>query len=385
MDYTARAIAHMDLDAFFVSVERLKDSRLEGIPLIIGGRGDRGVVCSASYEARTFGIRSAMPIRIARQLCPHATFIHGDYEAYQQQSDIVAEIVSENVPLYEKSSIDEFYLDLTGMDRFFGCYRWTKMLQERITKETGLPISFGLSINKLVSKVATNDAKPNGAKEIPPKLVQAYLAPKHVIRIPSIGDKTARSLTYMGVRTISILRQIPHPVLEQAFGATGKFLYRSARGEDDRPVVMQSKRKSFSTERTFEQDTINVVQLRSSLISMTEKLAFQLREAKKLTSCVAIKLRYSNFDTVSKQMRLPYSADDQELVYKALQLFEKLYQRRLSIRLIGVRFSGLVYGHPQVELFSDTFQRMDLYHALDAVRYKYGVHAVGKASGMFAQ
>ncbi len=382
MDYTSRAIAHMDLDAFFVSVERLKDRRLHGIPLIIGGKGARGVVASASYEARTFGIRSAMPIRLARHLCPHAVFIHGDYEAYSQYSHLVTEVIEENVPLYEKTSIDEFYLDLTGMDRFFGCYKWALMIQERIKKETGLPISFGLSINKLISKVATRDAKPNGAKEVPAHSIHTYLAPKHVSRIPSIGEKTARNLTYMGVRKIETLRQIPRPILEHTFGATGKFLYRSARGEDDRPVIMQSRRKSFSTERTFEQDTIDVFHLRSILTRMTEKLTFQLRESKKLCSCITVKLRYANFDTVSRQLHLTYSADDQLLVEKALQLFEKLYQRRLRVRLIGVRLSGLVYGHPQIDLFTDTFRQADLYQALDAIRYKYGTKAIGKASGM---
>lgn len=376
-----RAIVHMDLDAFFVSVERRKDRRLYGKPLIIGGTGDRGVVSSCSYEARRFGVHSGMPMRLARRVCPHGIAIKGDFEAYEQCSQEVTEIVREESPLFEKSSIDEFYIDLTGMERFHGSYRWAQALRERIIRETALPLSMGLSVNKLVSKVVTNQVKPNGQHQLPGQEVAPYLAPLHVRAIPMIGEKTSRSLSYLGIRQVATLREIPLPVLERVFGKQGTFLYRSARGEDDRPVMPYTERKSLSTERTFSQDTIDRVYLRSMLVHMTEQLAFRLRQTRKLTTCVSVKLRYANFETVSKQARIAYSNTDELLIEKALQLFDKLYQKRLLVRLVGVRFSQLVPGGQQIQLFRHMPRQADLYDALDAIRQKYGEAAVGKASG----
>lgn len=376
-----RTVMHLDLDSFFVSVERLKDSRLNGLPLLIGGSGDRAVVASCSYEARKFGIHSAMPMQLARRLCPHAVVVSGDYEAYSQHSQVVTEIIQEEAPLYEKASIDEFYIDLTGMERFFGSYRWGHDLRARITRETGLPLSMGLSVNKMVSKVATNEAKPNGERQVSAPEVLDFLAPMPVQKIPMVGEKTTQQLSRMGVKTVSVLRQIPRPALERAFGKMGLMLYRRARGEDDSPVEPYSEQKSMSTETTFEQDTTDIYKLRTVITHMVEQLAFQLRSEHKLASCVTVKLRYADFDTHTRQETIAYTSHDDTLLQKALYLFEKLYERRLLVRLVGVRLSGLVPGGLQMDLFRDTPRQAKLYEALDVLRHRHGEQAVQRASG----
>lgn len=377
-----RSIVHLDLDAFFVSVERLKDSRLNGQALIIGGTGDRGVVSSCSYEARHFGVRSAMPMRMARKLCPHAIVIRGDFGAYSDYSGMVTEIIREDAPLFEKASIDEFYIDMTGMERFYGCWMYAEQMGKRVHKETGLPLSFGLSVNKMVAKVVTNEVKPNGKMEISAERVSPFLAPLSVRKIPYVGKKTTQQLVNMGVRTIETLREIPKPVLERGFGKMGRMLYRRARGEDDSPVIPYSERKSISKERTFAQDTVDIYQLKTMLTRMTEQLAFQLRKEHKLTACLAVKVRYANFDTVSKQIRIPYSANDAFLLEKVLSLFQQVYDRRVRLRLIGVKFSHLVPGGTQIQLFEDQSRQVDLYEALDALKHKYGDKVVGRGSGL---
>ena len=383
MDHqTDRSILHMDLDAFFVSVEQRKDKRLLGKALIIGGTGDRGVVSSCSYEARRFGVHSAMPMRLARRLCPHGIVIKGDFEAYEQCSREVTEIVREHSPLYEKASIDEFYIDLTGMDRFFGCYQYALELRNRIMKETHLPISLGLSQNKLVAKVVTNEVKPNGYMELPAQEVQAFLNPLHVQRIPMIGKQTSRRLTYLGVRQVHTLREIPLHVLERIFGKYGTLLYKSARGEDERPIVPAVERKSMSTETTFSQDSIDIEMMRARITRMVEQLAHKLRSEHKLTTCITLKLRYASFETLTRQKRIPYSSNDDILLKNALELFEQLYQKRIRIRLLGVRFSHLVSGGHQVALFQDIPRQSSLYAAIDAIKHKHGISSLIRGSGM---
>ncbi|MFN3403512.1 MAG: DNA polymerase IV [Cytophagaceae bacterium] len=376
-----RSIVHLDMDSFFVSVELLKHPELKGLPLIIGGSSDRGVVASCSYEARRFGIHSAMSVRMARQLCPDVKIISGDMESYSKYSDTVTQIIEEKAPLFEKSSIDEFYLDLTGMDKFFGCYKWARELRQKIMKETGLPLSLGLSVNKMVSKVGTGEAKPNGEKEIPAGTEKDFLAPLSVRKIPMIGDKTYRLLSSMGVEKISTLREMPPELLQSLLGSNGLEIWKRANAIDDTPVVGYSERKSISTETTFEQDTIDVKMIHSLLTGMTERLGFQLREEKKLTACVTVKVRYSNFDTVTKQIQIPYTSADHILLKTVHELFDKLYDRRMLIRLIGVRFSKLVYGSYQINIFENTQTTVQLYQAMDKIRNKFGDDAVGRASG----
>ena len=380
-----RSILHMDLDTFFVSVERLLDSRLNNRPVLIGGTSDRGVVASCSYEARKFGVHSAMPMHMARKLCPEAVIIKGNSYNYLKYSDLVSEMVREAVPLFEKTSIDEFYCDLTGLDRFFGCYQFAGELRQKVLKEIGLPISFGLSSSKTVSKVATGEAKPNNQIRIETGTEKPFLAPLSIRKIPMVGEKTHQLLVNLGIRQIQTLQEMPLDVMTKALGENGTSIWKKANAIDPSPVVPFQERKSISTERTFDQDTIDVHKLRGLLIAMTENLAFQLRKGEKLTSCVTVKLRYSDFQTETMQCRIPYTSADHILIPKILELFEKLYARRVLIRLIGVRFSHLVSGGYQINLFDDNEEQISLYNAMDELRKKFGDRAVMKAAGIEAR
>lgn len=376
-----RSIVHMDLDSFFVSVSCLDHPKLKGKPVLIGGTSDRGVVASCSYEARAYGVHSGMPMKLARRLCPDALIVRGDYERYSYFSDMVTDIISERVPVYEKSSIDEFYIDLSGMDRFFGCYKWATELRQRITKETGLPISFGMSENKTVSKVATGEAKPNGQQKIDFGNEKIFLAPLPVRKIPMVGEKTAHLLKTMGVEKIETVQQMPMELMESVLGDNGISIWKKANGIDNTPVEPYNERKSLSTEETFEQDTIDVDYLKSLIVTMTEKLAFQLRTEDKLTACVTIKIRYSNFDTHTMQSRIPYTSNDHTLIARAKELFDKLFDRRMLIRLIGVRFSHLVGGGYQINLFEDSEEMIRLYQAMDKLRQRFGDTSIRRAIG----
>ncbi|MEQ9403996.1 MAG: DNA polymerase IV [Cyclobacteriaceae bacterium] len=376
------SIVHMDLDTFFVSVERLRDSRLEKKPILIGGTSDRGVVAACSYEARKFGIHSAMPMKLALQLCPEAVQIKGSHADYSKFSDMVCEIIREEVPVFEKTSIDEFYADLTGMDRFFGCFKLATELREKVIKETKLPISFGLSKNKTVSKVATGEAKPNNKLWIEMGKERPFLAPLSVKKIPMIGDKTYQTLAGLGVRKVKTLQEMPKDMLRQIFGKNGVTMWEKANGIDHSPVVPYSDRKSISTERTFDKDTTDVTMLKQIILAMTEHLAFQLREENKLTACVAIKIRYSDFNTYTQQIRIPYTSADHILIPKIAELFDKLFDKRLLVRLVGVRFSSIVHGNYQINLFEDTGEIINLYQAMDAMRQKHGDRMIVRAKAL---
>lgn len=370
----------MDLDAFFVAVERKKEPKLNGLPLIVGGSSRRGVVAACSYEARKFGVHSAMPMYLAMQLCPDAKVISGDMEAYSQNSHLVTEIIADKAPAFEKSSIDEFYIDATGMDRFFGTFKWAVELQKKIMKESELPISMALSVNKLVSKVATAEFKPSAQKQIPAGTEKDFLGPLAIDKIPMVGKQTASFLYDMGVRTVATLRDMPQQFLISAFGKNGISLWNKAQGIDDSPVVSYSEQKSISTESTFDQDTIDVKRLKSILIAMVEKVAFQLREQKKLTSCITVKIRYSNFDTETKQIHISYTSSDHVILRVVQELFDKLYNRRMLIRLVGVRLSNLVHGNQQISLFDDTEEDINLYEAMDFIKHKHGVEKLIRAT-----
>jgi DNA polymerase-4 len=375
-----RNIIHLDLDAFFVAVECRKDTRLKGRPLIIGGSSRRGVVAACSYETRKFGVHSAMPMYLALQLCPDAKVISGDIEAYSQCSHEVTEIIAEAAPMFEKSSIDEFYIDASGMDRYFGAFKWAQELRKKIIKESQLPISLAMSVNKLVSKVATAEYKPNAEKHIFYGTEKDFLAPLAVEKIPMIGKQTASFLYDMGVRTVATLREMPINFLVSAFGKNGISLWNKANGIDDSAVVPYSEQKSISTECTFEEDTIDVKRLKSVLIAMVEKVAFTLRDQKKLASCVTVKIRYSNFDTETKQIHIPYTSSDHVLLRVVTELFHKLYNRRMLIRLVGVRLSSLVHGNHQITLFDDTAETINLYEAIDRIKHKHGVGKLIRAT-----
>ena len=375
-----RNIIHLDLDAFFVAVECQRNPFLKGKPLIVGGSSRRGVVAACSYETRKFGVHSAMPVYLALQLCPDAIVISGDVEAYTVASHLVTEIIADSSPLFEKASIDEFYIDASGMDRYFGAFKWAVELRKKIVKESNLPISMGMSVNKLVSKVATGEYKPNAEQHIEAGTEKEFLAPLSVDKIPMIGKQTSAFLYDMGVRTVETLRAMPLKFLISAFGKNGVSLWNKAHGIDESPVVPSMEQKSISTECTFDQDTIDVKRLKSILITMVEKVAFQMREQLKLASCVTVKIRYSNFDTETKQVQIPYTASDHVLLRVITELFNKLYNRRMLIRLVGVRLSGLVHGSHQISLFEDTAESINLYQAIDHIKHKHGAEKLMRAT-----
>ena len=376
-------ILHLDLDTFFVSCERLMDNKLNNRPVLIGGLSDRGVVAACSYEARQYGIHSAMPMKMARMLCPQATVIKGNSGVYSKFSDVVTDIIKDQSPVVEKSSIDEFYVDITGMDRYVKhSYLWAQELREKIIKETHLPISFGLSTNKTVAKVGTGEAKPNNHKHIPAGTEKPFLSPLSIKKIPMVGDQTYRKLRSLGVEKIYTLQEMPVQLMEKVLGQNGVVIWKKANGIDPTPVIPYHERKSISTERTFEKDTTDVNKLRSIVIAMAENLAYQLRNGEKITSCVSVKIRYSDFQTHTRQKRIPYTSLDHTLIDTVLELFDAIYSRRILIRLIGVKFSHLVGGSYQMKLFDESEKLIKLYIAMDNMRNRYGQDAVKRAIAM---
>ncbi|RFS14063.1 DNA polymerase IV [Emticicia sp. C21] len=377
-----KAIVHYDLDSFFVSVERLKNPSLIGKPVVVGGSSERGVVASASYEARQFGVHSAMSSQLAKRLCPDAIFVRGDHHSYTEFSDAVTEIISESVPVLEKASIDEFYCDFTGMEKFFGCYKWAKEIKTRIAKETKLNITFGLSTSKTVSKVATNEAKPNGKMQVLTGYESMFLKPLTINKLPMIGNTTAKTLRTMGIQNIGTLAAMPVKLLEAVFGKHGKLFWERANGIDDTPIVPYHDQKSFSKEMTFDKDTTDTVKLKSILVFMVESLTFDLRHQVKCAGTITVKIRYSNFDTYTRQTHVFYTSDDQIIIEKVMDLFDNLYDKRLLIRLIGVRLSKLVQGYSQINLFDNSSKFAALHQAMDKVKHKHGEKIIGRANGM---
>ena len=374
---------HMDLDSFFVSVERKINPKLNNKPVLVGGSSDRGVVASCSYEARQFGIHSAMPMRMARQLCPEAIIVKGDHEQYSKYSNEVTEIIKENVPLYEKASIDEFYVDLSGMDKFFGCYKLAQEIRHKIIKETDLPISFALSCNKTVSKIGTGEAKPNNHRQILSGTEKDFLAPLSIKKIPMVGDKTYQLLRNMGVEKVKTVQEMPVKVMQKVLGENGIALWKKANGIDNSAVIPYNERKSISTECTFEKDTIDVAHLNRVLISMCEKLGYQLRSEDKLTACITVKIRYSDFNTYTMQAKISYTAMDSMLIEKVKELFNKLYEKRMLIRLIGIRLSHLIQSAYQFDLFNESMvEQVQLYNTMNKLRQRFGDDAVMRAAGL---
>ncbi|MGB6094534.1 MAG: DNA polymerase IV [Moheibacter sp.] len=377
-------IAHLDLDSFFVSVERLINSNLNDKPVLVGGKSNRSVVASCSYEARRFGVHSAMPMKMALRLCPEATVVQGDYELYSKYSDTVTEIIGEKVPLYEKASIDEHYIDLTGMDQFFGCWKWATELRKCIISETGLPISLGLSNSKTTSKIATGQAKPCGELKVDSGTEKEFLAPLSIRKIPMVGEKTYTQLRNMGISKCLTLQQMDIFAMRRVMGENGISIWKKANAIDESPVIPFFDQKSISKEITFQKDTIDPDVLKRTLSKMISQLGFELRQEQKLTGCITVKIRYSNFDTHSRQLTLPYTNSDSVIGQKIFEMFEQLYSRRMLIRLIGVRFSRLIRGSYQISLFDDDEKDMNLNLAMDYIRNRYGFKSVSRG-GLFVK
>lgn len=365
-------ILHLDLDSFFVSVERILDPSLNGKPVIVGGTGDRGVVSSCSYEARQYGVRSAMSFKMAQRLCPDGVYLKGTHDEYGRYSAMVTDIIAAEAPLFEKASIDEFYIDLTGMDKFYGCWKWSVALRQKIIRETGLPISFGLASNKMMAKMATNEAKPNGQLMIKPGEEQAFLDPMPIGKIPFCGEKTEKFLNEKGIKTIYELRQFSVEALQNWMGKSGIDLWNRAHGKSSVSLHPYHDPKGMSAERTFGQDSNNTEWLKRILISLTEKLTHDLRSEHKLTSCVAIKIRYQNFETHTKQMSVDATSNTKILQEKVLHLFNSFYNSNNKVRLLGVRFSNLEEGYYQINMFEDREKDVMLFKAIDEMKNKYG-------------
>lgn len=374
-----RIIAHFDLDSFFVSVEVLNDPSLKGKPVIVGG-SERGVVAACSYEARKFGIHSAMPSAKAKQLCPHAIFIKGHYHDYSKYSRWVTQIIASKAPLFEKASVDEFYLDLTGMDKFFNPLQWTVDLRKQIIDETKLPISFGLASNKMMAKMATNQAKPNGYLHIPFGKEKEFLAPLPVADIPGVGEQTNLILQSMGIETIRQLSEAGMEMLEERLGKWGTDLWQKSQGIHHREVTPYHEAKSISSENTFDENKTDLIFLKKELVRLTEKICFELRQDEKVAGCVAVKIRYPDFETTSRQTTIPYTSADDEIIPVVKDLFQKLYKKGMPVRLLGVRLSELTNNAIQTNLFDDTERKSDLYKAIDEVKNRFGKSFVKRAS-----
>ena len=379
MSFPQRYIAHLDLDSFFVSVEVLNNPDLKGKATIVGGTKDRGVVSTCSYEARAYGVHSAMPMKKAMELCPHAILVQGTRGEYSRYSRWVTDIIAAKAPLFEKASIDEFYIDLTGMDKYFDPYKWTIALREEIIKETKLPISFGLATNKMIAKIATDMAKPNGYIFVQPGNEKAFLHSLPVNKFSGVGEQTNKSLKAMGIHLIGDVLKFTPAALEKKLGKWGMDLYRKAQGINTSEVHNYHEAKSISTENTFEENTSDMTFLLKELVRMTEKIAFELRQDNKLAGCIAVKIRYPNFDTTSKQTTIQYTFSDDELIPAAMKLFNELYNKGKPIRLLGIRLSDLTSHALQGSLFDNPDKKKDLYKAIDDVKNKYGRSALQKA------
>lgn len=378
---SSNIIAHFDLDSFFVSVEFNRDPSLKGKAVIVGGSKERGIVTTCSYEARKFGVHSAMPMKTAMRLCPHAIVVKGTYSEYSRYSRWVTQIIASKAPLFEKASIDEFYIDLTGMDTFFKPLQWTIDLRELIIKETGLPISFGIGRNKMVAKMATNEAKPNGYLQVPDGKEKEFLSSFELNKIPGVGEQTTQLLSRHGFKFIKDIQNSSADRVEKILGKWGADLWIKVQGTHYSTIAPYHEAKSISTENTFEENITDVSRLMSEIVRMTEKIAFELRKEQKVSGCVTIKIRYPDFETLSRQTSIPYTCADDEIIPVAKDLFHKLYKKGNPVRLLGVRLSDLTNDAIQANLFDNVERKNTLYKAIDEVKNRFGMNSVNRAAG----
>ncbi|MBM3915747.1 MAG: DNA polymerase IV [Sphingomonadales bacterium] len=372
-------IAHFDLDSFFVSVELINNPSLRGKPVLVGSI-ERGVVATCSYEARKFGIHSAMPMKRALQLCPQAIVTNASRHQYGKYSRWVTELIAEKVPLFEKASIDEFYVDLTGMDRFFGASKFAQELRKHITAQTGLPLSCGLASARFIAKMATNQAKPNGFLQIKPGQEKEFLWPLSIDKINGVGEQTAQLLKSKGLYTIEDIARTPVAVLSSYVGKWGESLWEKSQGIGSAVVYTEWEQKSVSHEQTFDQDYTDPVFLQQQIVSLCVETAADVRSEEKLAGCITVKIKYGNFDVVSKQETIDYTALDDVITAKAKLLFQQLYQPGRPVRLLGVRCSHLVPINLQMSLFEKTAEKLQLYQTMDEINERYGKDALTKAA-----
>lgn len=379
-EHLQRTIFHIDLDAFFVTVEQVLDPSLAGKPVIVGGRpGSRGVVASASYEARAFGVHAAMPLMRARVICPEAVFLTGHYSKYREYSDVFMSILSDYSPVIESGGLDEAYLDVTGCENFGSWQALAVKIKQRVKQESGLIASVGIAPCKVVAKVASDLSKPDGLIEILSGQERRFLSPLAVSKLPGVGEKTATVLRSMGIVTIGQLADMPGRLFLDRFGEGMLWLQQHARGIDDSPVEARGEAKSISREITFEKDTSDTRLLTATLRYFAEKLGAELRESEKQARTIGLKLRYADFDTVNRQLssRLPTDMDD-DIFQSGVHLLETALARKgRPVRLIGLEVSNLVAGEKQLSLFNAVTKKKEkVDRAVDLIRNKYGFDAI---------
>ena len=376
-----RTIIHIDLDAFFVSVEQVLNPELRGKPVVVGGRPEgRGVVAAASYEARAFGLHSGMPLKTASRLCPQAIFIEGSFPKYRDASQKFMAILADFSPFLEPMGLDEAYLDVTGFESIYGSIQQMAVaIKQRIKNELGLCASVGIASCKVVAKVASDQSKPDGLLEVARGEEPSFLAPLPVAKLPGIGKKTERILKSLGINTIGELSITPLSTLKSHFGASGEVLYRSANGIDDRKVELPGAAKSISRETTFDKDTKDRSLLKATLRYLGERVGADLRRQGKQTRCIVLKLRYADFTTITRSHTLPQTTDSDQTIFDT---GTKLLNRELSlqkqpVRLIGIGVSNLVESGRQLAMLDLSAQRLEqLNKAIDRIRNKYGFTAI---------
>jgi DNA polymerase-4 len=375
----AHQIMHIDLDAFFVSVEQAENPELKGKPVVVGGRPDqRGVVASASYEARTFGLHAGMPLTTASRLCPQAIFIQGSFPKYRQASQKFMAILADFSPYLEPMGLDEAYLDVTGFESLYGSiHHMAVAIKKRIKDELGLCASIGIASCKVVAKVASELSKPDGLIEVAAGQEHSFLSPLPITRLPGIGKKTERILNGLGINTIAQLSTTPLSTLKSHFGAFGEILWRYSRGIDDRKVAPPAEAKSISRETTFGKDTRDHSLLKATLRYLSERVGSQLRQQGKQARCVTLKLRYADFTTITRRHTLKQSSDsDQTIFNTGVGLLNQALSQQ-KVRLIGIGVSNLTEPGRQLDMLSSPARRLEqLDKAIDRIRQKYGFTAI---------
>lgn len=370
---------HLDMDTFFVSVERLMDPSLNGRPVVVGGTPfQRGVVAGCSREARRYGIHSAMPLRQAYELCPQAVFLHPSFTHYAEYSDRVSELLEDSVPVLEKASIDEFYLDISGCGRILGEEgNWGHRLKRSIMGELQLPLTYGIARNKLVAKVATNVGKRQGDLRVPDGEEAPFLAPHHVRILPGVGEVMERDLLAMGMPRIGSIARLSIQLFTNMFGKHGRSLHEHARGIDHSPVLPYRRQKTLGAEHTYMEDVLDPREMEATFKYLAQRVGRDLRERGFLTRTVTVKLRYADFVTGTRTLHCDYTNADHVLYRMAERIFRSLYTRRVRVRLLGITTSNLIEDYGQMFLFEEEEEKYDgLYAGLDEIRRRFGKHAI---------